>query len=193
MQRVVLLLHGIYDSSKDFEAMERFLRSKGFDPHGIDLKPSNGKEPLEQLAVQVADYVENHLQGVKRFDIVAFSMGSLVARYYIQKLGGARRVAHLVMISGPNKGSPWAYFFKRPGFRQMRPGSPFLRELNKDSSAYKKMKVLCLWTPLDLTVPAWRTILPHFPQQKVWVLAHPLMMESKKVFNLVRLFLADEV
>jgi len=188
-QKVVLLLHGIYDNSKDFAAMEKFLQNEGFETHALDLKPSDGKVAIEVLAQQVADYVEANLAKAPKFDVIGFSMGSLVARYYIQKLGGKARVERFVIISGPNKGSPWAYFFQRPGFKQMRPKSDFLKELNKNLDELKGVKTLCLFTPLDVTVPAAGTILPEIPHRKVWVLAHPLMMESKKVFRLIGDFL----
>ena len=183
------MVHGIYDSSRDFDAMAAYLRGQGFEPYGIDLEPSNGKVSLETLAEQVRIFVEKNLADVQTFDIVAFSMGTLVVRYYIQQMGGAKRVNHLVMISGPHKGSPWAYVFKRPGFQQMQPHSDFLQNLNKDLSAYEKLKVLSLWTPLDVTVPAWKTVMPEFPHQKVWVLAHPLMLDDQRVFRKVGDFL----
>jgi triacylglycerol lipase len=166
-----------------------YLRQKGFDPYAINLEPSNGKVPLEALAEQVRVFVEKHLSDIQTFDVVAFSMGTLVVRCYIQQLRGDLRVNHLVMISGPHKGSPWAYLFKRPGFKQMQPNSDFLQNLNRDLSIYEKMKVLSLWTPLDVTVPAWKTIMPEFPHQKMWVLAHPLMMDNERVFEKVLNFL----
>ena len=77
--------------------MERHLRSKGFETHAIDFKPSNGNESIEVLAEQVADYVENHLGGLRNFSMVGFSMGSLVSRYYIQKLDGSLGFASIVI------------------------------------------------------------------------------------------------
>ena len=45
--------------------------------------------------------------GAKKVDIVAHSMGGLVARYYIQK-SGTGDVGKLIMIGTPNHGSDWA-------------------------------------------------------------------------------------
>jgi pSer/pThr/pTyr-binding forkhead associated (FHA) protein len=41
--------------------------------------------------------------------IIAHSMGCLIARYYIERLGGARRVERVIMIGGPHAGTPYAF------------------------------------------------------------------------------------
>ncbi len=43
----------------------------------------------------------------KTLDVVAHSMGGLVARWMIEHLDGARIVSHLVTLGAPNDGSPW--------------------------------------------------------------------------------------
>ncbi|MBW4447244.1 MAG: caspase family protein [Spirirestis rafaelensis WJT71-NPBG6] len=43
----------------------------------------------------------------KQLHIVAHSMGGLVSRWFIERLGGNQVVQHLVMLGTPNAGSPW--------------------------------------------------------------------------------------
>ena len=43
----------------------------------------------------------------KSLDIAAHSMGGLVSRWFIERLGGNRVVRKLVMLGTPNGGSPW--------------------------------------------------------------------------------------
>jgi pimeloyl-ACP methyl ester carboxylesterase len=43
----------------------------------------------------------------KTLHIVAHSMGGLVSRWFIERLGGSKTVQHLVMLGTPNGGSPW--------------------------------------------------------------------------------------
>lgn len=38
--------------------------------------------------------------------IIAHSMGSLISRYYIEKLGGHRKIGRLIVIGGPHAGAP---------------------------------------------------------------------------------------
>jgi triacylglycerol lipase len=43
----------------------------------------------------------------------------------------------------------------------MRPGSPFLAELNRDLSALEQLNFTSIWTPVDLTImPAVSSVLP---------------------------------
>jgi len=44
----------------------------------------------------------------KELIIVAHSMGGLISRWFIEKLGGGKIVSHLYMLGTPNNGSPWA-------------------------------------------------------------------------------------
>jgi pimeloyl-ACP methyl ester carboxylesterase len=41
--------------------------------------------------------------------IIAHSMGCLIARYYVERLGGGARVERLLLIGGPHAGTPAAY------------------------------------------------------------------------------------
>ncbi len=68
--------------------------------------------------------------GGGRVDLVAHSMGGLVARCYLQLLGGARRVDRLVTLGTPHQGTHAANFIPSALVRQLLPESPFLRHLN---------------------------------------------------------------
>ncbi|HEX7977326.1 MAG TPA: FHA domain-containing protein [Gemmatimonadaceae bacterium] len=41
--------------------------------------------------------------------IIAHSMGCLIARYYIERLGGKRRVERVILLGGPHAGNPYAF------------------------------------------------------------------------------------
>src|SRR5688500_8203209 len=94
----VVLVHGIYSSSRDMARMARHLRSHGREVFTPDLSPNCGRAGIDELAQQLAEFTETHLQG-RKFDLVGFSMGGLVSRYYVQRLGGADRVTHFVTVS----------------------------------------------------------------------------------------------
>jgi len=42
------------------------------------------------------------------FTIIAHSLGCLVSRYYVEQLGGKRKVERLILMGGPHQGSPKA-------------------------------------------------------------------------------------
>ncbi len=182
----VLLVHGIWKSGAAFGRMARYLRKRGFDVHTIDLLPNDGGAEIPALAQQIADYVERSLPAGAPVDVVGFSMGGVVSRYYVQRLGGADRVRRFVTISAPHHGTAAAFLSRKPGGRQMRPGSAFLAELNADLTALARVDVTTLWTPLDLMiVPPESSRLPVGREVLVPAPVHALMLHDPRALRAV--------
>src|SRR5438477_1974738 len=150
IQNRFLLVHGIADSAASMQILRTRLARDGRETLAISLKPSDGSSGLEALALQLYDYVQTHFAVGERFDLVGFSMGGLICRYYIQMLGGSSRVDRLVTISAPNHGTLLALLSDRAACKEMRPSSEFLRKLNEDCSILGNLNVTSFWTPLDL-------------------------------------------
>src|SRR5262249_31975294 len=64
-----------------------------------------------------------------RIDLVCHSLGGLIARTWLQLLGGARRVDRCIMLGAPESGTYNAYWLPSRVRRELRPGSPLLRRL----------------------------------------------------------------
>jgi triacylglycerol lipase len=172
----VLLVHGIADSEFSMQWLAHYLRSEGWEVHTINLIPNWGQKGLEPLAGQIDTYARAEF-GQRRFDLVGFSMGGLVSRYYIQRLGGMNRVDHLVTLAAPHNGSLLANLIANPGCREMRPGSPFLRDLAGDADKLESIKFTSLYTPLDLVIlPARSSEMPQARNIRIPVVAHPFMV-----------------
>ena len=175
--RRVLLVHGIYDSARSMRWIRRLLESRGWQVYAINLKPNDASVPFDVMARQLDAFVGATFPAGEKFDLVAFSMGGLVSRYYIQKLGGYRRVRRLVTLSTPNHGTLWAWLGGRAGVKQMRPGSEMLRDLNGDLGKLVPLDYTSIYTPLDLTVlPAGSSCLPVARNVISWVPFHALMV-----------------
>jgi triacylglycerol lipase len=152
----VVLVHGIWNTAGIFSTLKPYLERAGWSVYALSMQPNNGDAPLEKLAEQVATFVDDCLGAQQPFDLVGFSMGGLVSRYYVQRLGGLARVQRLLCISVPHWGTSLALFSDRPGIRQMRPGSAFLNALNQDADQLKTLQLVSLWTPFDLLIlPPW--------------------------------------
>ncbi|MFP2933125.1 esterase/lipase family protein, partial [Pyxidicoccus sp. 3LG] len=86
----VLLVHGIHDDASAFDVMRERLEGDGW-PHvrALSLTPNDGTGAIPVLARQVAREAEalRASTGARRVDVVAFSMGALVTRYWVQLLG----------------------------------------------------------------------------------------------------------
>ncbi len=185
--RPVFLIHGILETGRRFRKMADALRADGRDVTVFPYRPNNGSVGIDQLAEQFAEFLNRHFGTSQPFDLIGYSMGGLIARYYLQKLGGAERVEHLVTISSPHRGTWMAHFLGNDACRQMRPQSDFLNALNADMDWTKRIPWTSIWTPFDLMiVPANRSKMPLATNHRVLVPLHPGMLTSRRVIRLVR-------
>lgn len=182
----VVLVHGIDDTSEVFKAMATHLRSKGWSVHLVDLVPCCGRAGLEQLAEQLQRFVEQTFEAHQPIDLVGFSMGGLVSRYYVQRLGGLERVQRFVTLSSPHKGTWTAYFRQNLGASQMRPSSIFLQDLNRDIDMLCRVNFTSIWTPYDLMiVPSHSSQLPIGRDIMLSVPTHSWMIRSSQSLKLL--------
>ena len=182
----VVLVHGIHSNSRDMTRMARHFRAGGREVFTPDLTPNNGKATIEELGQQLADYTAKHVRRGKKFDLVGFSMGGLVSRYYVQRLGGAAHVEHLVTIAAPHHGTVFARLHSGAGAAEMRRGSDFLRELASDDATLARVKFTTFHTPLDLVVvPASSAEMPQARNVRVWASLHPSLILEKRCIRAV--------
>ncbi|MBD2389451.1 triacylglycerol lipase [Aphanizomenon flos-aquae NRERC-008] len=185
-QNPVLLVHGINDTGAVFNKMAFYLRQQGLSVYTVDLIPNNGSEVLEKLAQQVANYVNDTFEAAQLLDIVGFSMGGIVSRYYIQRLGGINKVQRFITISSPHKGTIIAYGTWLAGAVQMRPNSDFINDLNADFKMLKQLNFTSIWTPYDLMIlPATSSRLGIGKEVTIPVILHPLMLTDTRTLTIV--------
>ncbi len=190
----VLLVHGIIRTSSVFRTMSVYLTQQGWSVHALNLKPNNATLGLDQLATQVAAYVDKTFAPEQPLDLVGLSMGGLVTRYYVQRLGGINRVQRFITISAPHQGTRMAYLSTRLGCIQMRPGSAFLEDLNQDANMLERLNFTSIWTPQDyIIVPASSSQMAVGREVKVPVFAHALMARDLRIIKAVASALSEPV
>lgn len=190
----VLLVHGIIRTSAVFRKMTNYLTQQGWSVHSFNLTPNNATLGLDQLATQVAEYVDKTFAPEQPVDLVGLSMGGLVTRYYVQRLGGIDRVQRFITISSPHQGTRMAYLSPRLGCVQMRPGSAFLKDLNQDVGMLARLNFTSIWTPWDfIIVPACSSQMSVGQEVKVSVLAHALMVRDTRCLQAVASALSKPV
>ena len=111
----LVMVPGWLDQERNLTWMAAFLRDQGLDTHPIVPRPNNGRAPIELLAQQVANFVEQTFGPEQPINLFGFSMGGLIGRVYIQKLGGQRRVQRFVTVASPHRGHPDGAPLSRPG------------------------------------------------------------------------------
>jgi triacylglycerol lipase len=182
----ILLVHGLMDTSRDMRKISRYLSDLGWQVVDIDLTPNTGDARLEILAQQVADLVERTFSPHQQIDLLGFSMGGLVTRYYIQRLGGIDRVDRFITISTPHRGTIAANFSTRTGCMQMRPDSTFMTDLNRDVERLNQLNFTSIWTPFDLIIlPPSSSKLGIGIELQISALAHPLMLADRRTFRAI--------
>ncbi len=181
-----MLVPGYGDDASILTRLVTFLAEQNFQPHPISLVPSNGRVALDVLAGQIADFVGRRFAEDQPLDFVGFSMGGVVLRYYLQRLGGLGRTQHFVTLGTPHRGSWTSYANNRPGVRQMRPGSQFLQELNSDAHRLGQLCFTSIWTPFDLMViPAGSSRLAAARNEAVFALHHRALLTSRRSLDRV--------
>ncbi|MDY6806998.1 MAG: alpha/beta fold hydrolase [Cyanobacteriota bacterium] len=182
----VLLVHGWLDTRAKFDKMAGYLRNLGWEVHSLDLVPNLGNIELEKLADQVADYADRTIARDRHFDLIGFSMGGIVSRYYVQRLGGIDRVQRFIAISSPHQGTLTGYSLNLPGIAQMRPKSALLEDLNRDAAMLERLNFTSIWTPFDaIILPANSCQMPVGREIKVNVLVHAWMVSDDRVLRAV--------
>jgi triacylglycerol lipase len=118
--------------------------------------------------------------------LLGYSMGGLVTRYYLQRLGGIRRVQRFITISTPHRGTIAANFSTRPGCIQMRPNSDFITDLHRDVDSLNSLNFTSIWTPFDLIIlPPSSSKLGIGKELQIPALAHPLMVADRRTFQAI--------
>lgn len=191
----VVLVHGWLDKQHVFNKMQRYLKQHGWTVYSLDLIPSDGRKPLPELAEQLEAFIAAKLAPSQKFDLLGFSMGGLVTRYYLQRMGGNQRVERYINISAPNNGTLTAKPLSGvlPGIKQMRPDSDFLKDLNSDLTVcLANIRVTWLWTPYDLIImPPRSTCLPIGREVKLPVAFHPWMLTDNRSLVAVKEALSE--
>jgi len=126
-QRTVVFVHGLAANRAGFLPMQGYLRLHGHAPHYAFNYRSSGS--IERIALRLKREIDAHVRG-GRIDLVAHSLGGLVARFYLQQLGGARRVDRLITLGTPHLGTHSANFIPAALVRQLLPEAPFIQHLN---------------------------------------------------------------
>jgi triacylglycerol esterase/lipase EstA (alpha/beta hydrolase family) len=181
----VLVVHGIDDTHQKVEPICQALRAAGWDQVATcDMVPNNGDAGIAELARQVKEAAQalQSRTGATHCDVVAFSMGALVSRYWLQRLAGKEMVRRFISIAAPHGGTLTAYARWNAGATDMRPGSPLLQDLQQEPLPWGDVQVTTFWTPFDLMIlPASSGRLEGAVDRTFPVLAHPWMLTDRRV------------
>ena len=158
----ILLVHGLGDNRSVFTLLRRSLRRRGFGrirTVNYSVFTSDVRTAAGALGRAVQELCEQ--TGYERVHVVAHSLGGVIARYYVQRLGGDARVHTLVTLGAPHGGTRSARLLPLPLCRQLRPGSALLAELDRPALGCGT-RFVAVWSDLDqLIYPKRHARLAH--------------------------------
>jgi triacylglycerol lipase len=159
--RTVLLITGVTIPAEWFEPIVARLERDGFRPvvyEPPDLLSGDLFENSELLGEEIARIRAE--TGEDKIDILAECTGGLLARHYIQSLGGDQYVSRMVTFISPQHGLPkaaWAHdIVGWPALEDLTPGSDFLDAVNNAPMA-PNVPVTSIYTCTDEYIQPYET------------------------------------
>jgi triacylglycerol lipase len=148
----ILLVHGIVSNRSIFTLLRRGLTRRGFS-NVFAMNYSTILTDVRAAAAGLAQEVEQIVAetGFERIHIIGHSLGGLIARYYVTRLGGDVRVHTLVTLGTPHTGTYAAYAVPTRLMEQMRPGSGLMRELSRPVRGCRT-RFISYWSDTDLAI-----------------------------------------
>jgi len=106
---VVVLVHGFFASAGVFRPMRhRLVTGTGAKVASFTHAPGAGIERIARSLARIVDRIPRDC----RVHLVGHSLGGLVARWYVQELGGHTRVAQTISLGSPFGGTERARPFR---------------------------------------------------------------------------------
>jgi len=99
------LIHGLWNNSSIFSSISSKLDDIGIEYFAPTLKHSYGMTSIIDLTNTLNELILKKFGLRKKVDILGFSMGGIIGRYWIQKFNGNKRTRRFLSIGSPHKGT----------------------------------------------------------------------------------------
>lgn len=155
----VLLVPGYGGDTTSLEVLTRALRDAGRDAR-IVTPPGDGTGDLREQARRLDEVAEELVaDGAPSVDVVGYSAGGVVVRWWVDQLGGAPLARRVVSLAAPQHGSEVAGLAADltgdscpEACAQLAPGSELIRTLDSGDETPPGPRWVTLWTTDDSTV-----------------------------------------
>ncbi|WP_433733665.1 esterase/lipase family protein [Nocardia sp. CA-129566] len=207
--RPVILAHGTDSTAySDWSAIGPQISALGFCVFALNYggapgKDSYGTEDIVVSAYQVGAFVDQVLAatGAKQVDIVGFSQGANVTRYYVNKLGGAPKTGQWIGLASPSYGGvmyglvpvveaiPGALqafsMVTSLAAVQQAQGSPVMVDLNADGDTVPGPHYVTIGSRVDEMIQPFSNIALHGPSVENIALQDMCAVDQTGHFHMV--------
>lgn len=195
----VIFVHGLGGHRGNFLPMRAWFRlhgrSRAWSAH---LPPGASLERMaEHLRAFIGRVVEvNDLPESARVELVAHSMGGLVARLAVADAATARRVSLILTVATPHAGTLAARWAYTPQALELRPDAPVFRLLEAQLPWREPPRLVSLWSRADtMLLPATTAVVEGARNIEVPGMGHTAWLLSlagwRTVFDALQVASAD--
>jgi triacylglycerol esterase/lipase EstA (alpha/beta hydrolase family) len=183
----VILLHGFAMNRTNWIWLGRRLAKRGIGPlYGTSYF---SLQSVRRSALKLQRFIARvrAREGCERVDIVAHSLGGVVARYYIERLDGAAHIGRVVTIGSPHRGTAVARLgVLIPSARESRAESSLLTDLGP-LAARDGIQYTSVWSRADAIIepPESASIAPVGEDRIFDDLGHLSLLLSPRVLDTV--------
>ncbi|MBX3229329.1 MAG: alpha/beta fold hydrolase [Labilithrix sp.] len=155
---VIVMVHGFFASAGVWRPMKRALAyGTGAQVASFSHAPGVG---VDRIARSLARLVERVPAGC-RVHLIGHSLGGLVARHYVQELGGHTRVAQTISLGSPFGGTTRAHPFPFLVGRDLSHRSPLLARLRERAHVHDVPHTSFVGDGDIMVVPAESAVFPR--------------------------------
>jgi len=156
----IILIHGLWNTADIFSSITSKLDEIGIEYFAPTLQHKYGMTSIVSLTNLLNDLILEKYGYEKELDILGFSMGGIIGRYWINKLNGYKRTRRFITIGSPHKGTIVSQLVPKYPFRgisEMKINSFLLRDLSRSDYLLRGITCISFFTYWDLMVfPGWR-------------------------------------
>ena len=172
----IILIHGLWNTSSIFSFITSKLDEQGVDYFAPTLNHSFGMTSIVELTNLMDQLILEKYGLQQEIDVLGFSMGGVIGRYWINKFNGYKRTKRFITIGSPHNGTLASQLVPKYPFRgisEMKINSSLLRDLAKYDYFLNDIDCISFFTFWDLMVfPGWRAHLNVGEKISLKILKH---------------------
>ena len=183
----IILIHGLWNTADIFYLITSKLDEIGIEYFAPTLEHEYGMKSIVELTNSLNDLILEKYGCEQELDILGFSMGGIIGRYWIKKFNGYKRTRRFVTIGSPHHGTLASQIIPKyplKGISEMKINSHLLKELSRSDYLLSGVNCISFFTYWDLMVfPGWRASLNSGEKISLKIYKHKNLVKNPDAVN----------
>ncbi len=189
LERPLICVHGLWDKPYIFNKLFSYLENSRHFLYAPYLDHAYGRTAIKALSIDFERKINDKYGPLVEIDLLGFSMGGLISRFWLQELGGYKRTKRFFCIGSPQHGTFTAQCIPRflfEGISDMKLGSDFIHSLKGNSFRLEAIHCESFYCKYDLMVfPGWTAVLPFGSCKELPALTHKSLIYDSKSLQVI--------